>query len=89
MRKMVEGLTKAIRFIKEKQVPFNDGAAKALEQLRQQLKALRGDIGSLLSNAFVALKRLYSQVDERCDALRSVLDQQPPPPTKSLKFYYF
>ena len=75
--KMVEGLTKAICFIKETQVPFNEGKAKALEQLRQQLKALRGDGGSLSSDAFVALKRLYSNVDERCDALRSVLHQQP------------
>ena len=63
-------------FIKETQVPFNDGVAKALEQLRQQLKALRGDIGSLSSNTFVATKRLYSYVDERCDALRSVRHRQ-------------
>ena len=86
---MVDGLTKAIRFIEEMQVPFNDGAAKALEQLRQQLKALHGDVGSLLSNAFVEPKRLHSYVDDRCEALRSVRHRHappPPPPTKSLEF---
>ena len=73
---MAEGLTKAICFIKETQVPFNDGVAKAMEQLRQQLEALRGDDGSLSSNASVALKRPYSHVDERCDARRSVRHRQ-------------